>query len=185
MRVNPSTDTVRAAFVPLMNDPSFAESRKLLEKGLPIAEMLQAMAAHPDLLASFSEFGKFVYPGGLLERPLKERVILKASLMNECQFCTESHTALMKNLGISSDPQSELKREVSRLPERDQLALEYTEYVTTRSNEVPESLFSQLRACFSEAEIVELTFLIGFINMLNRFNNALGVRYHGDYSKGH
>ena len=35
----------------------------------------------------------------------------------------------------------------------------------------------------SDAEIVELTFLIGFINMLNMFNNALEVRYHGEYTK--
>jgi hypothetical protein len=29
---------------------------------------------------------------------------------------------------------------------------------------------------------VELTFLIGYINMLNMFNNCLQVRYHGDYA---
>jgi alkylhydroperoxidase family enzyme len=34
---------------------------------------------------------------------------------------------------------------------------------------------------FSDAELVELTFLIGYINMLNLFNNALGVRYNGEY----
>ena len=34
---------------------------------------------------------------------------------------------------------------------------------------------------FSDAELVELTFLIGYINLLNLFNNSLGVRYHGDY----
>jgi len=35
---------------------------------------------------------------------------------------------------------------------------------------------------FSEAEYVELSFLIGFINMLNLFNNLLDVRYNGEYS---
>ena len=28
--------------------------------------------------------------------------------------------------------------------------------------------------------MVELTFLVGLITMLNRFNNALGVRYQGE-----
>jgi alkylhydroperoxidase family enzyme len=38
-----------------------------------------------------------------------------------------------------------------------------------------------LRAAFTDTEIVELTFHIGFITMLNRFNNALRVRYHDEF----
>jgi alkylhydroperoxidase family enzyme len=39
-----------------------------------------------------------------------------------------------------------------------------------------------MRAAFTEPEIVEITFLVGYINMLNLFNNSLGVRYSGEYS---
>jgi alkylhydroperoxidase family enzyme len=53
---------------------------------------------------------------------------------------------------------------------------------TADSNRVPDSLFQQLKSNFSEAEIVELTFLVGFINMLNIFNNCLQVRYEGEYA---
>ncbi len=35
---------------------------------------------------------------------------------------------------------------------------------------------------FTDPELVELTFLIGYINMLNLFNNCLQVRYNGEYS---
>ena len=38
----------------------------------------------------------------------------------------------------------------------------------------------QLHEHFTDPEIVELSFLIGYINMLNLFNNLLQVRYHGD-----
>jgi alkylhydroperoxidase family enzyme len=50
------------------------------------------------------------------------------------------------------------------------------------ANAIPEPLAAQLREQFSDAELVELTFLIGFINMLNLFNNCLQVRYNGEYS---
>ena len=50
------------------------------------------------------------------------------------------------------------------------------------SNAIPEPLARQLHEHFSDPELVELTFLIGYINMLNLFNNSLGVRYHGEYS---
>ena len=49
------------------------------------------------------------------------------------------------------------------------------------SNRVPEALAAQLTEQFTDPELVELSFLIGYITMLNLFNNLLGVRYHGDY----
>ena len=49
------------------------------------------------------------------------------------------------------------------------------------SNRVPEALAAQLNEQFTDPELVELSFLIGYINMLNLFNNLLGVRYNGEY----
>ena len=49
------------------------------------------------------------------------------------------------------------------------------------SNDIQSSLAAELKERFSDPELVELSFLIGFINMLNLFNNALQVRYAGDY----
>ena len=39
-----------------------------------------------------------------------------------------------------------------------------------------------MRDVFSDPELVELSFLIGYINMLNLFNNSLDVRYEGEYA---
>ena len=49
------------------------------------------------------------------------------------------------------------------------------------SNRVPDALMAEIAEHFSDPELVELSFLIGYINMLNLFNNALGVRYQGEY----
>ena len=38
------------------------------------------------------------------------------------------------------------------------------------------------KVAFTDPELVELAFLVGFINMLNLFNNGLGVRYNGEYA---
>ena len=50
------------------------------------------------------------------------------------------------------------------------------------SNRLPGDLMTEIHAAFSDPELVELTFLVGYINLLNLFNNSLDVRYHGDYS---
>lgn len=179
MRVQVTPEHVQTAFAAVRDDPSMAESRALAAGGLLPVEMLQAMSLRPEILRAFAGMGEGVYPGGLLERPLKERVILESSRANACQFCTDSHVALMRQLGISADPLASLSD--ANLPERERLALDYTRAVMRDSNRVPDELFARLHATFTDPEIVELTFLIGFINMLNLFNNALGVTYRGDY----
>lgn len=180
MRISPDPTTVQNVFAKVASDMSFNESRKLSQAGLPVAEMLQAMSMRPELLKAFAGFGQSVYPGGLLPRELKECVILKASLMNACQFCADSHISMMKQLNISEDPVAYLAS-IAQTSDRHKVTLEYTEIVTRDSNRVSDELFAKLKLHFSEPEIVELTFLIGFINMLNRFNNALGVRYENNY----
>lgn len=180
MRITIDQETVKKSFDAVKADESLSESRQLQEKGFPVVEMLQALAMRPEIMESFATFGKGVYPGGLLDRTLKEKVILKASLLNECQFCATSHISLMRQLGISDDPVVAVEN-TDLLSPREKVALQYTEVVTRDSNRVTDQLFSELRQHFNDPEIVELTFLIGFINMLNRFNNALGIRYNGDY----
>jgi AhpD family alkylhydroperoxidase len=181
MRVNVSRQEVAAAFEAVRDDPSFDESRALVERGRLPAEMIRAMALRPEILRGFAGFGGCVYPGGLLERRIKELVIIESSVRNSCQFCTQSHLALVRMLGVSPDPVAELQA-IDALPERERLAIAYTRAAMTDSNRVPDALFDQLRAAFSDPEIVELTFLIGFINMLNLFNNCLQVRYADDYA---
>ena len=181
MRVKISPQQIRTAFEAVKHDHSFDESRGLYERGKPPAEMIQALCLRPELLRAFGGFGGCVYPGGLLERRIKELVTIESSRVNACQFCTESHVALVKLAGIEGDPISALD-DIESLPPRERLAIEYTRAAMADSNRVPEALFDQLRKNFSDAEIVELTFLIGFINMLNLFNNCLQVRYNDEYA---
>ena len=172
MRLPNTPEQIQAAFEATANDPAWSASRRLMVEGKSPSEMFQTLAIRPDLLAAMSGLGEAVYPGGLLERPLKERVIVEISRLNECQYCTASHTGTMARLGI--DP-------LETLTERERLALAYARAACADSNRVPDALFAQVQAAFSDAEIVELTFLIGLTGLLNLFNNCLQVRYHDEY----
>ena len=70
----------------------------------------------------------------------------------------------------------------SALAPRERVAVEYTRAAMTDSNTFPKRSGLQLKELFSDPELVELSFLIGFINMLNLFNNLLEVRYSGEYA---
>jgi alkylhydroperoxidase family enzyme len=85
----------------------------------------------------------------------------------------------MRTLGISSAGASDPNAQEHS--KRERLAIEYAAAVHQDSNRVKENLYERLHGAFTDGELVELTFLIGFINMLNWFNNALDLRYHGEF----
>ena len=176
MRITIDPARVAQTFAHFTENPSFQESAQLFARGQPIAEMLQAFAMNENVLRAFAGF-ETIYPNGSLERGILEKVILRVSQLHECQFCTNSHLDIMQGCGIGTD----LSADASQT-QRERLAVEYAELVTRDSNRVPDAFFEKLRGAFGESEIVELTFVVGFITMLNRFNNALGVRYRREFA---
>src|SRR6186997_363078 len=125
MQVTVSPDQIRSAFEAVKDDPSFDESRGLWERGQQPVEMIQAMCLRPEILRAFAGFGGAVYPGGLLERRVKELVIITASQTNECQFCTESHCDLVTIADILESP-LELVAIPDDLEPRERVAIAYT-----------------------------------------------------------
>ena len=178
MRITIDPALVSKNFAAFKDNSSLQESAQLFAEGSPIAEMIQAFAMNRNVLSAFAGFDK-IYPHGNLERGILEKAILCISQRNACQFCVQSHLDITGSLGISNTSAND-----HGAPEhsaRECLALEYSQAVHRDSNRVPEELYKRLRGAFTDAELVELTFLIGFINMLNWFNNALGVRYHREF----
>ncbi|MEZ4596682.1 MAG: carboxymuconolactone decarboxylase family protein [Chloroflexota bacterium] len=127
---------------------------------------------------AFAGFGHSVYPGGLLERRVKELVIITASTTNACQFCANSHCDLVDIADIDDplvviDDTTTLSVRAARGGVRAR--------GDARLNRGARSCLGAAPRAVWGPELVELSFLIGYINMLNLFNNLLGVRYHGEY----
>ena len=123
MRVTVSSEQIESAFEAVKDDPSFDESRGLWERGHAPVEMLQAMCLRPEILRAFAGFGGSVYPGGLLERRIKELVIITASAANDCQFCTNAHVDIVDIWRIVETPLAIID-EPAALPPRERLGAE-------------------------------------------------------------
>lgn len=178
MRIKVDTALVAQNFTAFKDNPALHESAQLFEKGLPIAEMVQAFAINRNVLSSFAAFDS-IYPHGNLERGILEKVILCISERNHCQFCVNSHLDITRDLGIANNAATDPSAGGHSYRER--LAIEYALMIHKDSNRVPEELYHRLHSAFTDSELVELTFLVGFINMLNWFNNALGVQYRSEF----
>ena len=68
------------------------------------------------------------------------------------------------------------------LDEVDRLVIEYASAVTNKWNRTRDEIFARLRAHFSEAQIVELTWRAALCGAFNRFNDILQLESgrHGD-----
>jgi len=77
--------------------------------------------------------------------------------------------------GVPSEKMDDLLRyrESDRFTAREQAALEYAERITRDDLEVTDACMARVREHFSEAEAVELTFIVGFQTFASKFAKAL------------
>ncbi|MCC9076093.1 carboxymuconolactone decarboxylase family protein [Litorilinea aerophila] len=108
-----------------------------------------------------------------IERPLRELVNLRASLINGCAYCIDMHTKDARAAGESEQRLYALAawHEAPFYTERERAALAWTDAVTRVSEtHVPDTLFAEVRRHFSEQELVDLTLAVVAINGWNRLS---------------
>ena len=130
----------------------------------------------PDTVKAAQAFEEHLANSGL-ERSLYHLVKARASQMNGCAFCIHMHTRDARAHGETEERLYLLNawRETPLYSERERAALAWTEALTRiAETQAPDDVYQEVRKHFSEAETVNLTMLIGMINLWNRF--AISMR---------
>jgi AhpD family alkylhydroperoxidase len=116
--------------------------------------------------------------GSGLEPSLRHLVALRASQINGCAFCLAMHVAEARQHGESDDRMHLLNawREARVFTPRERAALAWTEALTLLAQgPVPDEIYRQARARFSEKELVDLSLAVVVINGWNRMMVAFQV----------
>ncbi len=130
--------------------------------------------ASPKANAAMYAVHDFVRTCGL-DHTLLELVKLRASQINGCAHCIDMHSKELRADGESEQRLYLLSawRESPFYSERERAALAWTEAVTlVADSQVPDEVYEQARAQFSEEELVNLTMAVIAINGANRLNIA-------------
>lgn len=142
-----------------------------------MTQRLDYESRSPDGLKALGGVYAYVAKCGL-DKPLVDLVYLRASQINGCTYCIDTHA---KDLLGAGTPVRKLLllsswREASPwFTPREQAALAWTEAVTeVATSHVPEDAFQAARTQFDEKELADLTIAIGLINIYNRI--AIGFR---------
>ena len=137
-----------------------------------MSQRLNYFEQSPELTQKLLNFGKTVAHGSL-GNTLIDLVNIRASQINGCAFCLDMH---VKEAKIHGEQELRLYhvaiwRESPLFSEKERAALEWTETVTKLPKHgIPDEIYERVRGQFDEAEISELTFAIGIINIWNRLN---------------
>src|SRR3954468_24260848 len=110
-----------------------------------------------------------------LEESLLHLIKLRASQINGCAYCIDMHWKDLRAIGEDEQRLYSLDawREAPFYSERERAALAWTEAVTLITDgHVPDEVYEQVRAHFSEKELADLTFAVATINAWNRLSIA-------------
>ncbi len=106
-----------------------------------------------------------------LEPALKELVKMRASQINGCAYCLDMHSLDARAGGETEQRLYALSawQDTPFFSDRERAALLWTEKVTLVSiDHVPDEVYEQARAYFTEEELANLTLVIATINAWNR-----------------
>ena len=137
---------------------------------------LNLMQVSPDAMKAMRALQSHV-DASALEHSLLELVKMRASQVNGCAFCLDMHS---KDARAAGETEQRLYavavwHETPFFTPRERAALAWTDAVTdVARTHVPDEAYDQVRAHFTEAEIVNLTTAINAINGWNRLAIAFG-----------
>lgn len=149
-------------------------ARKYYENGDP-GPLIAALATVPELLEVCLPFLSAVLNPSSLDARTKEIVIVRTSVLLDCDYCVNSHSVVALDSGLTIDDVRGLRGEGAVVPadDRESALLDWVDAVAGGRGAVDDAVAAQLGRCFAEHEAVEITLLVGVTMMLNRFCTAL------------
>ncbi len=134
------------------------------------APRLNALELAPEGYAALRGVESYLEHCGL-EKSLMHLLKMRASQINGCTFCLDMHSRDARRGGETEQRLYLLNgwRESPLYTERERAALAWTECLTEIATRgAPDAEYAALQKHFSPKEIVDLTALIGMINLWNR-----------------
>jgi AhpD family alkylhydroperoxidase len=145
-----------------------------------MATRLRYKELAPEGYAKLAGVGHYINTGTTLGPVLLGLVYLRASQMNECEFCIELHSAELRH---RNEPQSRIAavaewRASNAFTPRERAALAWAETVTElQRSHVSDEDFAAVSEFFQEKDLADLTIAISNINSWNRLGVAFRLEW--------
>jgi alkylhydroperoxidase family enzyme len=167
------------ARVKLNETADVAESHRWLferiEKNGPVLNIFRALSHSPEALLRFMRFGSYLLEQGKLDPKLREVAILRAGAICRSPYEFSQHIAFGRRVGLTDDQIRAIAGgDGAPLTDHERAVMRYAEEMT-RDARVSDEAFGALHGFLDDEQIVELTLVVGFYNLVSRTLNALDV----------
>ncbi len=141
----------------------------------------KVMAHCPPILVAARQLADAIEVSGQLPKAMLPLLYVRVATINACSFCIDINSARLAATEGGTEKLGEIInwRESNVFSAAERVALEYAERITITGGEVDEAFFNQLKAYFTDPQIVELTAAIAMENFRSKFNPAMGIEDQG------
>jgi 4-carboxymuconolactone decarboxylase len=146
-----------------------------MERRGSLLNIFRALSHSPEALRRFMKFGDYLLSDGKLDPALRELAILRAGYLCRSPYEFSQHISFARRVGLTDAQIRGVASPTIQLFNPQQMAvLDYAGELTSESR-ASDAAWDALRSFLNEEEIVELTLVIGYYNMVSRALNALQV----------
>jgi uncharacterized peroxidase-related enzyme len=138
-----------------------------------VPKWMRVMANCDDVLISFFSMFKAIMDDAPVDKHLKWRIALIISDLNKCEFCVSVAKQQLHNFGLSEQEINNLDNQM--VSEAEASAIEYAKASSEHAYNIPKEIFNEIKKYYTDAQIVEISSVVGLFNFINRFNDSLGV----------
>jgi AhpD family alkylhydroperoxidase len=148
-------------------------------------EPIEIYAHTPRLLFGYGMLEQSVASKPRVEQHLRSLAVLKAAVMQGCEFCQDIGSHEARRASASDEQLLDLYRyrESEHFDETERLVLDLAVGMTVTPVQVSDELIASLRERFDDAQVVELVNLVALENLRSRFNGAFAIGAAG-FSEG-
>jgi alkylhydroperoxidase family enzyme len=137
--------------------------------------IFRAMSHSPEALLRFMRFGNYLLTEGKLDAGLRELAILRVGWLCRAPYEFSQHIAFGRRSGLSDEQIRAVTDPSSRFFDPKQMAVLAFAGELTSDARVSDASYAAVAAFLNEEEIVELSLVTGFYNLVSRVLNALEV----------
>ena len=141
------------------------------------SDLERVWSLSPELGAAVGQLAAKVGGKGLeLPWRVREAARMRIAQINGCNVCLQWRFPEMADRGVDEELYAHVEDPASGdYSEQERLAIEYAEKFALDHRSLDDAFFARLRAAFTDAEIVELTAMIGNWLAFGRFQAVLDV----------
>jgi alkylhydroperoxidase family enzyme len=140
-----------------------------------LLNIFRALSHSPVAMRRFMKFGSYLLDEGKLDPKLRELAILRAGFLCRSPYEFSQHVSFARRVGLSdAQVRGVAAPNVALFGPKEMAVLAYAGELTADAR-ASDAAYAAVAVFLNEEEVVELTLVIGFYNMVSRALNALQV----------